>query len=321
MVQGKTQKRERPSIATRPSSDVLSLADRQSGAPAAAGEWPKKISRAWHRQLTAIFTTGRLLIEAKAALPHGSFISMIEAELPFKARTAQMLMVIASDQRLLDANHGSHLPPSWRTLFELTKVSDEAFAAGIADGTIHAEMDRKGLHGFIKTSGCWDWYTPPEIIEPARRALGGTIDFDPASCAAANQVVRASRFFTKADDALRREWPAPARIWMYPPYAHPLIDQFVDRFIADIARGSSGIVLVNSATDTRWFHTLLAGASAICFVLGRVAFIDTDGSHRGKPLQGQTVFFFGADDAAFCEAFAPIGKVSSWSATRLEGRA
>lgn len=48
-------------------------------------------------------------------------------------------------------------------------------------------------------------YTPPHIVEPARAVLGG-IDLDPASCAKANAIVKATRYFTEADDGLEQEW-------------------------------------------------------------------------------------------------------------------
>jgi len=44
-----------------------------------------------------------------------------------------------------------------------------------------------------QTSGRTEWYTPPPIIEAARRTMGG-IDCDPASSAAANEVVKARTF-------------------------------------------------------------------------------------------------------------------------------
>ncbi len=64
---------------------------------------------------------GALLIEAKAVLSHGDSRAMVDAELPFGARTAQRLMVIAGDPGIADRTHGSDLPPSWRTLYELTR--------------------------------------------------------------------------------------------------------------------------------------------------------------------------------------------------------
>lgn len=57
---------------------------------------------------------GTLLVEAKTALPHGDFQAMVESELPFGQRTAQRLMAMAGDERITNATHGSHLPPSWR---------------------------------------------------------------------------------------------------------------------------------------------------------------------------------------------------------------
>lgn len=61
-------------------------------------------------------------------------------------------------------------------------------------------------------SACW--YTPPEIVDAARDLMGG-IDLDPATDAAGNASVRATRIFTEKDDGLRRMWAG--RIWLNPP--------------------------------------------------------------------------------------------------------
>ena len=50
-----------------------------------------------------------------------------------------------------------------------------------------------------------EWYTPKAIVESARLVLGH-IDLDPASCYEANQVVRASRYYNKADNGLTKTW-------------------------------------------------------------------------------------------------------------------
>lgn len=105
--------------------------------------WALRISRRWQASIDAIIQTGRLLLEAKEALPHGAFGDMIESDLPFGARTAQMLMAIATDKRLSNPKHVSHLPASWGTLHALTQLSDEEFDRGVQQQIIRPDMERK----------------------------------------------------------------------------------------------------------------------------------------------------------------------------------
>lgn len=109
-----------------------------------------EIIKAWQSTVHGIFETGNALIEAKTSLPHGEFEAMIASDLPFGPRTAQRLMVVADDRRLTKTTHASHLPPSWMTLYELSKLDDVSFKARIADGTINPEMQRKDITNILK---------------------------------------------------------------------------------------------------------------------------------------------------------------------------
>src|SRR5437868_7722703 len=104
-----------------------------------------KINNCWRHTREAVLQTGDMLLEAKAKLPHGDFEAMLTTGLDFKPRTAQRLMAVAADPRLRNATHGSLLPTSWRTLYELTRMDDATFGAAIADGTIHPDMERKEI--------------------------------------------------------------------------------------------------------------------------------------------------------------------------------
>jgi hypothetical protein len=109
-------------------------------------QWAKHI-RAEHKAMataciTAIIKLGRVLLAAKRSLGHGEFLAMIESDLTFGARPAQMLMKIATDKRLQKAKHGSHLPQAWTVLHALSKLSDEDFDSGISTGVIHPQMTR-----------------------------------------------------------------------------------------------------------------------------------------------------------------------------------
>jgi N6-adenosine-specific RNA methylase IME4 len=113
-------------------------------------QWAALIQKNWRRSVEAVLACGRALVEAKAQLPHGEFVAMIGADLPFRERTAQQLMAVVRDPRLVNTNHGSLLPPSWRTLYELTKLDDENFARLLSAGAIRPDMQRRDVSAFNK---------------------------------------------------------------------------------------------------------------------------------------------------------------------------
>jgi hypothetical protein len=110
----------------------------------------RDITRAFERSRESIFEVGRLLIEAKASLAHGEWLAMIESDLPFRARYAQMFMRIASDHRLVNTKHASLLPTSPSTLYEISKLSDETLALRLEDGTINPTMERRDIATVVK---------------------------------------------------------------------------------------------------------------------------------------------------------------------------
>ncbi len=156
-------------------------------------------------------------------------------------------------------------------------------------------------------SGENEWYTPPKYTEAAKRVMGG-IDLDPASNELANKFVGAEKFYTKEDDGLANPWFG--RVWLNPPYAQPLIAQFSEAVVEKFGRGEfeQSIVLVNNATDTKWLQSMMRVCSAVCFVEGRVKFLDPDGN-PGAPLQGQVALYFGDERERFLEEFAVFGVV------------
>jgi len=156
-------------------------------------------------------------------------------------------------------------------------------------------------------SGENEWFTPARYVEAARRVLG-TIDLDPATHPAAQQTIQASQFYTRADDGLSLAWHG--RVWLNPPYAQPLISQFVEKLVTDYASGdvTEAVMLTHNYTDTAWFHLAEATAALLCFTKGRIRFIDLDGEEC-SPTQGQTFFYYGTRKKEFRAAFGSFGFV------------
>lgn len=154
-----------------------------------------------------------------------------------------------------------------------------------------------------------EWYTPHEYVEAVRNVLG-KIDLDPASCAAANETVKAVRFFDQSFDGLKQEWSG--KVFLNPPYAQPDISNFIEKLITEWRAGRtiSAICLTHNFTDTRWHHRLFDEASALCFTSGRIKFVSPKGEFAA-PTNGQTFAYFGPDVAGFRRVFSEIGAVVS----------
>lgn len=193
------------------------------------------------------------------------------------------------------------------TVTELPTTEQAEVVREIEAGEKPAEVIKRHVH-VAQNSGNNEWYTPAEFIEAAKAAMGG-IDCDPASSEVANATVGATRFYSKEDDGLSQTWSG--RVWMNPPYAQPLIDQFSCAVAGKFASGEieQACVLVNNATETGWFQRMAASSSAVCFPRSRIRFLDPNGNPSGAPLQGQAVIYMGPNTASFIAAFADKGTV------------
>jgi phage N-6-adenine-methyltransferase len=161
------------------------------------------------------------------------------------------------------------------------------------------------------------WFTPQKYVDAARAALGGDISLDPFSSDAANVVVKAQRYLTEADNAFVKEWfssesVADGRdrtVWMNPPYGVSLISEAISKFLQELDLGSfdRGIVLVNNATETKWFQKALSRATAITFTDHRISFWNADGKAVSGNTRGQAFLYFGENPDLFIQYFSAFG--------------
>lgn len=158
----------------------------------------------------------------------------------------------------------------------------------------------------IHNSGNDEWYTPAEYTEAAMKVMG-SIDLAPASCKTANQIVKKANYYTAKTDVLQNEWYG--NIFLNPPYASKLVEKFIDKLVNKHDNYQQAIVLINNATETKWFYKLIRIASAVVFPKGRIKFYTPSGK-TGSPLQGQAIVYIGNKSEIFVEKF----KIFGWCA-------
>lgn len=192
---------------------------------------------------------------------------------------------------------------AWRNVVET--ISDRNITAADVQKAVD-EIRNKPHVSF--NSGENEWYTPAKFIESARLVMG-SIDTDPASSNLANKTVKAEIYYTEETDGLVQVWTG--NVWMNPPYAQPLITEFSNRLVKKYNDGEfeQACILVNNATETQFYQLLMRCCSAICFIKGRVKFIDMDGVASGAPLQGQTIIYYGNKTKEFANEFQQYGQV------------
>ena len=162
-----------------------------------------------------------------------------------------------------------------------------------------------------------EWYTPSLYIEAARKVLG-CIDLDPASCALANETVKATRYFTKMDDGLAQAWSG--KTWLNPPYSlegtprgmvsprESIVKLWIQRLIAEYKGGhvSEAILLTKADPKQRWFQPLWE--FLICFVPGKILFNRPDAPPEGH-MFGSCLIYLGPNEERFIEVFSELGNV------------
>lgn len=158
------------------------------------------------------------------------------------------------------------------------------------------------------------WSTPDHIIEAARAALG-TIDLDPATNAAAQARVRAATYYTAENSGLDPARPWRGRVWMNPPYSHPLVEQFTSRLLEEYDAGhvTEAIILLNNASDTKWMQAMFRPGATLLLVRGRVRFVNERNEAAMSPRDAQFILYYGPHPERFREAFATYGTFATFT--------
>jgi hypothetical protein len=190
-------------------------------------------------------------------------------------------------------------------------------------------MTENALH----SSESSEWFTPPEDIEFARTVMG-SIDLDPASCALANQIVKATKFYDGSElcaDGLIAGWHGMNVFWNspYTKKGGGPAELWVRKAIEEHAalHYVRSIGLLNATPDRAWFRSLWD--FDICFKKERSDFLVSLADWQranakrkkpqkqpqeiapglvraGSPTHGNVFVYMGSDDEAR-ERFLQLG--------------
>jgi hypothetical protein len=162
-----------------------------------------------------------------------------------------------------------------------------------------------------QTSGEFEYYSPKEIVDAARRVMG-VIDLDPASSAIANQIVRAKHYYTIEDDGLTQTWYG--NVWMNHPFSRTNNPKWIDRLRVEYEIGdvSQACCICFAATSENWFQPLYD--YPLCFLSPRTNYYLPDGTLKEDVTKGSVVGYLGTNILGFITEFQSLGSVMlpSW---------
>lgn len=114
-----------------------------------ADEWARIVRADLGQAVAGFVAAGRHLADAKKAIAHGQWEAWCKEQVGISPATAVMLMALPRHEVIANPYHGKDLPPSWRTLYELSRLDAPLLVAAIEAGDVHAEMERKSAVGIV----------------------------------------------------------------------------------------------------------------------------------------------------------------------------
>lgn len=127
-----------------------------------------------------------------------------------------------------------------------------------------------------------EWATPQALYDELNAEFNFTLD----PCAT-KENAKCSKFYTKEDDGLSKNWDAE-RVFCNPPYG-----AYTPHWVKKAAEAKNGIVvmLIPARTDTRYFHEHIWKKAEIRFIKGRIKFEGAQVGSGAAPFPSMVVVF------------------------------
>lgn len=160
-----------------------------------------------------------------------------------------------------------------------------------------------------------EFFTPPHVVALVRayflKSTGvDLIDLDPAT-SEANPTGAASFFTGDPHDGLLEPWTGHVAIFLNPPYGKEL-HKWTAKLHEETRFGAHVVALLpGQRFETAYWQRDVFNSrlSAICFIRGRLAFLDAAGEPQRSNPYGSMLYLYNGDRYAFAEVFRELGLV------------
>lgn len=152
-------------------------------------------------------------------------------------------------------------------------------------------------------------YTPHDIINATKEVIG-EIDLDPASNLIAQQWIGATKFYTKEDDGMSKNWEG--RVWLNPPYGKKSKDNYgagkwFEKLHESYISGSVIEAIALGRGDSIGLKLLTK--NYVWCDCDRISFLDEKGNIQSNPVPGSRIFYLGMRNTQFAKVFKQFGTI------------
>lgn len=174
------------------------------------------------------------------------------------------------------------------------------------------------------------WLTPENALKCVRDycredTKSDQIGLDP--CTQPDNPTNAVKFFTEADNGLNQPWENNGVVFVNPPYSltpddkaagvrEPPIRPWARKIREEATKGVTILALLpcGARFSTKYWqdNILIPELIAVCFVRGRLKFIDANTGKPGKYNNYDSMFYgYNTDPDWFFSSFRSLGRVAS----------
>jgi len=146
----------------------------------------------------------------------------------------------------------------------------------------------RALLGGTGPEAATDWATPRALFDELHREFNFTVDV-----CASTWNAKLPRFFSLEQDGLTQDWSGE-RCWLNPPYGRGIDAWLAKAFTETRWKCPLVVALLPVRTDTKWWHTWVAGAAdEVRFLKGRLQFVGRRGEAWSAPFASAIAIYQG----------------------------